>query len=178
VKPALALVAMGILAIVLQSVVTDLFPGRVGPDLGFLIVVALGSRLRSTSGGLLLAALLGYLADLFSGSLLGLHALLRVLAFGAARLAMGHLNLRGVLPQAVFIGFLSVANALGVAILTAFFSPDAGFGLAPVGLLLGHATVNAFFGPIVARGCEWVLAVAGDADRGRHLLRLDRSWGA
>ena len=177
-KPALALLAAGTLAILLQSVVTDLFPGRVGPDLGFLIVVALGSRFRSTGGGLLLAALLGYLADLFSGSLLGLHALLRVLAFGAARLAMGHLNLRGVLPQAVFIGFLTLANALGVALLTTFFSPDAGLSLAPLGLLLGHATVNAFFGPIVARGCEWVLALAGESDRGRHLLRLGRSTGA
>ena len=44
-KPALALLAAGTLAILLQSVVNDLFPGRVGPDLGFLLVVALGSRL-------------------------------------------------------------------------------------------------------------------------------------
>jgi len=173
VKPAIALLGVGMFAILLQAFLASLIPPALMPDLSFLLVVALGTRLRSTGTGLLLASGLGYLADLFSGSLLGLHALLRVLAFGAARLCSRQLNLRGALPQAVFVGFLTLVNALGVAVLMAFFSPEAGFGVPPVGTLLLHALVNAIFGPMVAGGCEALLAWAGEDDRGRQLLRLE-----
>jgi len=174
VKPALALLLLGAVAIIFQGAASGLLATRFIPDLGFLIVVAVGARWRSLPGGLVLAALIGYAADLLSGSLLGQHALLRMLAFLAARVASRSLNLRGSLPQAVFVGLLTLLNALGVAVLTSFFAPPgAVFGLPPANALLTHAGINAAIAPLVALGTDRVLALVSDEDAGRRLLRFE-----
>jgi rod shape-determining protein MreD len=173
VKPAVTLLLIGALAVMVQGAAAGWMEQRAVPDLGLLIVVALGTRWRSLASGIVLAALIGYLADLMSGSLLGQHALLRMLAFAAARVGSRSLNLRGALPQAVFVGILTLLNALGVAVLTAFFAPDAGFGLASAGALLTHAGVNAVFAPLVALGTDRVLGLVSDDDAGRRLLRIE-----
>jgi rod shape-determining protein MreD len=179
VKRVLALLVVGTLAAMLQGAVAGFMPARFCPDLGFLIAVAIGLCWRSTAGGLVVAASLGFVADLLSGSLLGQHALLRVLAFGAARLPSRNINLRGPLPQALFVAGLTAANALAVGALTAFFSPGAGFGVAALGDLPVHAGVNAAFAPFVTRATEALLGRLGDEEAGRRLLRLEpRRWAA
>ena len=84
------------------------------PDLGLVVVVGLGLWLQGASG-LGAAAVLGYVADLLSGSLLGQHALLRTLAYGMTRIAHAKLNLSGWLSLALLVGLLSLGNGIVLA---------------------------------------------------------------
>ena len=171
-KKGLAILGMGAFAIVLQGAVAGFLSPPWCPDLGFLIVIALGPRFASSAGGISIAATLGYLSDLLSGSLLGQHLLLRMLAFGAARRAGRQLDLRGLLPQAVFAGSLSGLNALAFAVVTAFFA-GSGFGWPAPSAFLTHAAVDAVFAPLVAAAVDRVLAWVGEDDANRPLMRFD-----
>ena len=149
-KPALVLLAVGAAATLLQAVAATFVAPRFLPDLGLLLVVALGLCWRSTAAGLVLAAVLGYLTDLLSGALLGQHALVRLGVFAAARLASRHLNLRSAPPLAVFAVGVTVANAAAIGGLTAFFSTGLGFDRAMAADLLPHVLANALFAAPVA----------------------------
>ena len=176
-KPALGLLALGALAAMLQGAATAVVPARWFPDLGLLLVVAIALSWRSPVGGLLLAAVSGYAADLLSGSLLGQHALLRVLVYGAARLASRHLNLRSPLPQVTFVAGVSVANTLLLSALSAFFIAVPVAGSVAASALLIHAGINGVFAPFVSAGVARLVARLTDEDGGRRLLRLEtRSW--
>ena len=172
IKTGLAILGMGAFAIVLQGALAGFLSPSWCPDLGFLIVIALGPRFSSGAGGLSVAAILGYFSDLLSGSLLGQHVLLRMLAFGAARRAGRQLDLRGVLPQAVFAGSLSGLNALAFAVVTAFFV-GSGFGWPAPRALLAHAAVDAVFAPLVAVAVDRLLAWVGEDDASRSLMRFE-----
>jgi rod shape-determining protein MreD len=153
-----------------QGAANTLVPARFTPDVGFLIVIALGLHWRSTAGGLVLSAVLGFVADLLSGSLLGENALLRLLAFGSARVASRHLNLRGSLPQAVFVLFFTAVNVVGIGLLDTFFTSGGGFEVAMLRDLVPHASVNALFAPLISRVVEAVATTLGDEEGGRRLL--------
>jgi rod shape-determining protein MreD len=177
VKPALGLLVLGTLAAMLQGAVTVVVPARYFPDLGFLFVIAMALCWRSPSGGLLLAAIFGYTADLLSGSLLGQHALLRVLCFGVSRVASRHLNLRSPLPQATFVAGMTVANILLLGALSSFFIAAPQAGTISPGPLLIHAFVNGLFAPFVSKLVARVVSWLGDEDSGRRLIRIEtRSW--
>jgi rod shape-determining protein MreD len=173
VKQALVLLMAGIAATLAQGALNTLVPARFTPDLGFLIVIALGLRWRSTAGGLVLAVLLGFTADLLSGSLLGEHALLRLLTFLAARAASRHLNVRGLLPQAVFVMVFTAGNAVGVGMLNIFFTSGGGLDLVMLRDVLPHALVNACVAPLVTRGVEAIGRAMGEEEGGRPLLPFD-----
>jgi rod shape-determining protein MreD len=177
VKRILVLLLIGIAAPVLQGAVNTFIPARFTPDLGFLIVIALGLHWRSAAGGLVVSVALGFVTDLLSGSLLGEHALLRLLAFGAARSASRHLNLRGSLPQAIFVLFFTGVNALGIGLLNTFFTSGGGFDLVTLRDLLPHASINALFVPLVSRVVEAVATSLGDDESGRRLLHLEPRSG-
>jgi rod shape-determining protein MreD len=172
VKRALGLFLLGAAALAVQGAAATLLPVRFVPDLGFLLIVAIGLCWRSTVGGLSLAAAIGFVTDLLSGSLLGQHALLRMAAYGAVRFGNRHLNLRGALPQAIFVAVLTVANALALALLTSFFSPGAGVGIVAGGELLPQAAVNGACAPLVALAAARALARLGDEDGGQRVLPL------
>ena len=172
-KRTLALLLIGIAAPVVQGAANTFVPARFTPDLGFLIVIALGLHWRSAAGGLVISAALGFVADLLSGSLLGEHALLRLLAFGAARSASRHLNLRGSLPQAIFVLFFTAVNVLGIGVLNTFFTSGGGFDLVTLRDLLPHASINALFAPLVSRVVDAVATTLGDDEGGRRLLYLE-----
>jgi rod shape-determining protein MreD len=172
VKRTLALLLIGIAAPVLQGAANTFIPARFTPDLGFLIAIALGLHWRSAAGGLALSAALGFVADLLSGSLVGEHALLRMLAFGAARFASRHLNLRGPLPQAIFVFFFTGVNVLGIGLLNTFFTSGGGFDMVALRDLLSHAAINALFAPLVSQAVEVVAIALGDDEGGRRLLNL------
>lgn len=175
----LALLALGALAPMLQGAASTFLPARFCPDLGLLFVVAIGLSWRSTAGGLVLAALCGYVTDLLSGALLGQHAMARMLFFGAARSASRHLNLRGPLPQAAFAAVLTAANALALGGLTAFFASGSAPPAIALRELLPQVLVNAALAPAVGRGVERLLQWLGEEEGGRRGLRLgSRSFSA
>ena len=145
---------------------------RFTPDLGFLVVIALGLHWRSAPGGLAIAAAIGFCADLLSGSLLDELALLRMLAFTAARIASRHLNLRGPLPQAAFVFVLTATNVLGISLLEAFFTSGDPFDIAMLQDLPGHAAINALFAPFVSRFVGALLTALDSDESGRRTVNL------
>ncbi len=173
------LVGVGLLVLLFQGAVATEIPARFVPDLVLLMVVAIGIHLRSSVGGVTFAALLGFATDLLSGSLLGQHALLRMAALAATRLFSGRLNLRGSLPQAIFVTLLSVGDALALWALAAFFSPEASPGPGIRSGLLPHALVNGLCAPFVIAGTARLLNRVGREEPGQRLMRLEpRDWTA
>jgi cell shape-determining protein MreD len=172
VKRAVALLALCALAPMVQGVVGRFVPLHWFPDLGLLLVVGLGLCWRSTAGGVVLSAALGSIADLLSGSLLGLHTLLRMCAFGAARGCSQQLNLRGARPLAIFVVGLTLASGVSSAVLTSFFMAGPGLESEMLRKLIPHALINGVFAPfgvsIVERISNWL----GDADAGHQLLTI------
>jgi rod shape-determining protein MreD len=172
VRAALVLLGLGALAPMIQGAAAAYLPARFVPDLSLLLVFAIGLHWGSALGGLVLAALLGFVADLLSGSLLGQHALLRMLAFGGARVAAQSLNLRGALPQATFVTGLTLANAAALAGLTAFFTGGSEYPLLAWRDLLPQSVANAVAGVAVAAATGRLLRLVSEDD-GRRTLRLD-----
>jgi rod shape-determining protein MreD len=173
VKQGLLLLALGVVALMVQGVVTQVLPAHLVPDLGLLVVVAIALCLRGAAGGVVLAALLGYATDLLSGSLLGQHALLRMAAYGVARFGSARLNLRGPLPQALFVALLSIAHAVGLWGLVAFFAADIGSSLVTLRELLPHALVNGIAAPFVTQGIGALLNRLGDDEGAQRPIRLE-----
>jgi rod shape-determining protein MreD len=172
VKRALALVALSFLALVVQAAATRVVPAEWCPDLGLLIVVAFGLALRSPATGVVLAAAVGYLADLLSGSLLGAHMLLRMLEFAVARVGSRRLNLRGAFPLALFTAALGVGHGLALWALAAFFAFGSAPPLPPAGDFVAQAFVNALLVPFVTAGVGRLCQALGD-EEGTRLMRLE-----
>lgn len=177
-KRVLAVLLVGIATPMLQGGLNTFVPPRFTPDLGFLVVIALGLHWRSAPGGLAIAAAIGFSADLLSGSLLGEQALLRMLVFTAARIASRHLNLRGALPQAAFVFALTAVNALGIRLLEAFFTSAGPFDLVMLRNLPSHAAMNALFAPAVSRCVDVLMIASGGDESGRRTVRLPAEGGA
>ncbi|MEE2677237.1 MAG: hypothetical protein VX546_01540 [Myxococcota bacterium] len=148
-KLGLVLAGVGLLGLMANSVAALVVPARFLPDAGMLLVVAVALSVRSPVVGVLFSVLLGYTTDLLSGTLLGEHVLLRLGAYGLARVLSVRLNLHGALPLALFVLVLSVLHAGALWVLATFFLPGA--GLAPDVLrdLAPHALSNALLAPAV-----------------------------
>lgn len=173
-KQALALLLAGLLALVVQSGIVRVVPHPLCPDLGLLVVVAIGLYWEPLPSGFALAAVLGYASDVLSGSLLGQHGLLRLLSFSASRLGGRQLNLRGVVPLAVFVAALTLAYALALHVLQAFFSGTSVSWMSSLGRATVHALVNGLAAPVVAAGIASLCSWTGDDEGGRRGFRLDR----
>jgi rod shape-determining protein MreD len=178
-KTGLALLALGALAPMLQSALAPYLSAALCPDFGLLLVVAVGLSGRSVAGGLLFSVFVGFVADLLSGALLGQHALLRVLAFAAARGANVHVNLVGAGAKGIFVAVLTVLNGLAMGGITAFFSPGAGFAAIGIRELALGALVNALAAPPVTSLVSRLLTRLDDEGAGRRAVRLEpRRWSA
>lgn len=179
-KVAIGLLLLGALAPMIQSSLGQFFPAALCPDFGLLLVIAIGLCGRSVAGGLLTAGFIGFVADLLSGSLLGQHLLLRVLAFAVAKGASRQVNLKGFVSQFVFVALLTLFDAVAMGGITAFFSPGAGFVSIGVGDLLLSALVNALAAPLVTKLVVSVFARLGDDEgTGRRVVRIEtRSFSA
>ena len=171
-KRALALAGLSLLALILQASAGRALAPRWCPDLGLLVVIGFGLSLRSAGTGVALAALVGYLSDLLSGSLLGQHMLLRMAAFGAARVGSRRLNLRGPVPLAIFTAALSAAHGLALWALLGFFASGAAPAWPPARDFVAQALVNALLAPFVAAGVAWLCQALGD-EEGARLMRLE-----
>jgi len=163
------ILALGTLAAILQGVAGTFVAQRFVPDLGLLLVFAVGLSWRGLAGGLGLAIALGYATDLLSGSLLGQHMALRMFVFVAARLSSRHLSLHGTLPRALFVAALTVVNAVLMELLTTIFTGGAGFVVGALTGLLPQVFLNALFAAPVAALTERAVALLGDDENARKL---------
>ena len=164
---------LGLLLMIFQSALAQWVSPPWCPDLGLLLVVALALRWPVLTTGLFLVAMLGFAADILSGSLLGQQALLRILAFTGAFVAGQKFNLKGTWPLVIFV--FSVTFIYGVTIyLSSLF-----FGAAVAGQVWGwlidnfwHACINALFAPAVLSLCSrvfsWVNGQLG-TERSLHM---------
>lgn len=172
-KRILGMLVAGLLVLALQGALATFLPPALCPDLGLLFVLAVGLCWEGAASGLVVAALLGYAADLLSGSMLGQHALLRLLVFSTAFLTCRQINLRGALPLVSFAAAVCVAYALGAAVLTAFFWGEEALRPGWLGDLLPHVLVTAILAPWAASSVGWLWAWLGDEAAGRRSLQLD-----
>ena len=161
---------------VLQGALGPYLPRAIRPDLALLVLIGLSLCWRGSATGLLLVAACGFGVDLFSGGLLGQHALLGVGVFAAARLLSLHVNLLGTPAQMLFVALLTAVHALGLAALASFFTPAAPV-LVGLGELVPSALANAVLAPVVTAGIVWLVAWMGGEEAGRRTLRLEpRRW--
>lgn len=161
----------------LEGALARFLPAAFRPDLPLLVVFALSLSWRNTATGLVLAAICGFVVDLFSGALLGQHALLSVLAFVAARALSVHVSMIGTLPQMVFAAALTAVHAIGVVGLTTFFTPGADFALLRPAIVLPRVAVNAIVAPAVNAVVTALVAWVVGEEIGRRPLRIaTRSW--
>jgi rod shape-determining protein MreD len=177
VKPVAAIFALVFGIPILQGALAPFLPPAFRPDLALLVVFALSLAWRNTATGLVLAALCGFVVDLFSGALLGQHALLSVLAFVAARGLSVHVSMIGALPQMTGAAALTAVHAIGIVGLTAFFTPGADFSLPRFWVVVPRIAVNAIAAPIVSWIVSGLVAWVLGEDLGRRPLRIaTRRW--
>lgn len=173
-KRASALFGIGLVALIAQGALATLLPPPWCPDLAFLVLIGVGLRWRGLAGGLVLAALLGYATDLVSGSLLGQHALLNLLAFSGTMLASRQLNLRRAGPLAAFAGFAMLVYGFAMLMVTGFFVGGVELRWGWVGAQLIHAVSVAVFAPTVAAPVAFVSRWAGDEETSElHSLGIE-----
>ncbi|MDP6980890.1 MAG: hypothetical protein QF570_20200 [Myxococcota bacterium] len=171
VKRILAVFILGLLALGVQGGLAMVMPRSLCPDLGLLVVLAIGLHWLEVTPGMFVASALGFAADLLSSAIFGAHALLRVLAFSLTSLARSQMDLRGGAIFALFAGAITILNALGLMLLLRFFtSGEAGAAAFSVwGVFSGvlpHAAINACLAPAVSAVVVWVCdRVEGEASR-------------
>ena len=172
-KVVFALFVAGVVALVLQGALATIVPPPWCPDLGLLVVITIGLRWRALGTGLVLAAGLGFAADLLSGSLVGQHALLRLIAFASAYFAGRQLNLKGSLPLVVFTISVSFVYGIAVYVVSSFF---VGAGAPSVGWVVDgvqHAVVNGVLVNTVFRIVSRVAVWAGDAGGAGRTIHIE-----
>ena len=175
-KRGLALLALGIVGLMCQGAAATVVPARFVPDVGLLLIFGVALSVRSATAGVTLAAGVGYVTDLLSGGLLGQHVLLRMAAYSAARVGGTRLNLRGALPQSIFVFFLTLGHAVALWMLAAFFVPGATGGLLAPSPLLAQALVNAVLAPITTELVSILSIRLGDDEAGRQVRLEPRSF--
>lgn len=170
-RPALALLGLGWLAVVVQGGLALLLPGWTVPDLALLVTLSAAFALEP-GFGLLVAAGTGLGVDMTSSPPLGQLAFLRIFELAIARLVAGQLDLRRGLPLIVFAFALVVFDGLAQIALGRFLLGS--FPVQPVELLalLGRAFVSAPLAPVVATLCRRVRERL-DESEARRDMRLD-----
>jgi hypothetical protein len=170
-KPTLALLALGWLAVLVQGGLSHLVPPSVVPDLSLLLTLA-AALVIGPAQGLVVATGVGLGADMVSGTLLGQLACLRLLELVVTRAIAGQLDLRRGLPLAVFAFALAGIDGLGQVGLSRLFLGAFPFYPGDLATLALRAAVTAPFAPaafvLVRRLCERL--EEGDA---RREMRLD-----
>jgi rod shape-determining protein MreD len=148
VKSTLVIFAFGVLGLVVESALLNVFPARWVPDLGLLIPVVAILALPPTEG-LLLAAALGISAGMFSNALLGQHALIRIVEFVVIRVLNAQLDLKRALLLAVFAFAITIFDAAGILGITRLFFGESPIPLGETGDLLFRAGVNGVVAPML-----------------------------
>lgn len=176
-KRALAAFVIGLLALGIQAGLATSIPRELCPDLGLLVVIAVGLHWDDATSGLLVSSALGFAADLLSAAVFGAHALLRVLAFTVTAVVRSQVDLRGGATLALFAANLTLLYSLGVLFLSGL---TAGSGEAVswsgIGGMFPHAAINGVFAPVVyalvSRVCD---RAEGEASRPGLEIDANRS---
>ena len=167
-KTFLALLGVGILALILQGAIARTLSPPWCPDLAWLVVVAVGLRWPSVLSGICLAVILGYSMDLVSGSLMGQHALMRLLTFLAAALAARQLDLSGSVAVSILVFGMTIFYGIAVVGVLMFFVGAEGVGLPVLADAFCHALVNVIaMGPVLSL-VEWLLMRLSDEEIARR----------
>ena len=171
-RRAFALAGLGLAALIVQSVATAVLPVRFVPDLALLLAIAAAVSAAPIEG-MLLAAGVGYGADLLSGALLGQQALLRLAAFGVTRTVSSQFHLKRGLPLAICVASVTVADAAGTAGIGWLFTADPWLGLHDPLALATRAAVNALFAPFAVGLLDNVLELLTEREARRRDVRLE-----
>ncbi len=173
----IALGLLGGFALIVQGALATFVSPPYCPDFALLAVVAIGLRWRGLALGLCLAALLGFAADLLSGSLMGQHALLRVIAFTSAYFAGRQLNLKGSLPLVVFAAAVTVVYGAFLFVISTFFVGSTQFAWGWLLDLLQHAAINGVVAPLVLSLVVRVASLAGEGENTGRAIHFDPTGG-
>jgi rod shape-determining protein MreD len=112
----LRLFALGVGVVLIHSVVSQILPELLYPDLVLVFALAMGLRSQGLSG-LILAFGMGFLVDVTIGQP-GLYAFLRGTACGLTRIFDRALYLRGGLPWALYVAGYVVLDAILLGVVT------------------------------------------------------------
>jgi rod shape-determining protein MreD len=149
-KSIFAVLGLGLLALIVQGALARTISPPWCPDLAWLVVVGVGLRWPGFLSGLFVAVPLGYAMDLLSGSLMGQHALMRLLSYLTAALASRQLDLSGGVSVGIFVFGLSLAYGVGIAATMSFFVGSDVLSFDVFGKTLAHAVVNTIAaGPLI-----------------------------
>jgi rod shape-determining protein MreD len=168
---ALGLLVLGFLAMLAEGTATSFVPSGLCPDLPLLLVIGMALNLGGARA-LLVGAVLGYAADILSGALLGQHALLYVVAFGAASAANRSLELRTALAQATLAGVLTLLNGLLLSFLGSFLGGTLVVDFHLALQLALQAALSFVFAPLVCALVERVASRTGEEDANRRSVPL------
>ena len=141
-------------AVLQTTLIQFAIPDYLRPDLFLSTVVLLGLFLGPVWGSLY-AFFLGYLEDLFCGSMVGLFMFSRMVIYLAALFLSGQFYARSALAQGLLIALLGVLDAVIVEVLSLIFTQTSPFQLSnlwvifPRSLSSGVAGVLLF--PILRR---------------------------
>jgi rod shape-determining protein MreD len=114
---------LSILFITLQATLLASSPiQRIRPDIVLILTLYLGLSYPPISGGIL-AFVIGYLMDVFSGNSFGLYAFSRPLLFYVAQFFRGRLYLEGYSSQFLFVFLFALVEGLLVLILLTALNP-------------------------------------------------------
>jgi rod shape-determining protein MreD len=171
-RSALALAVLALGALVLQGTLAALLPAALAPDLALLVTVVAAVQAPALPA-LLLAAALGFGADILSGSLLGEQALLRLLAFAATRFVSGQFHLERGLPLASYCLAIGLLDPLGLAALSSAFAGASPLGWEALPTLAARALLGAVLAGVVHRVVGAALETLQDSDARRREVRFD-----
>ncbi|MFT5442449.1 MAG: rod shape-determining protein MreD [Myxococcota bacterium] len=166
-KRALAAFLIGLFALGLQAGLATSIPRELCPDLGLLVVLAVGLHWDDATSGLLVSSALGFAADLLSAAVFGTHALLRVLVFTITAVVRSQVDLRGGAMLALFAAGVTLLYSLGVLFLSGLTAgSNEGVSWSGLGGMFPHALINGLFAPLVyalvSRACD---RAEGEANR-------------
>ena len=173
-KSAAALWGLAAVGLIMQGALATFVRPFWCPDLALVMVLCIGMQWEGFASGSLLAALLGFAADLLAGSLFGQHALLFLLVFAGGQMSARQLNLRSALSL-VMAGF--AATLLGGLLLVLESNVwlggfDGGWFWRPG--LFARAGVSALFTPAIFALVQALAARMADEEIGPRTQRLAR----
>lgn len=167
-KSTLAVLALGLAALMVQGALAHALPPPWCPDLGWLVVVGIALRWPGFVSGFVLAAILGYAMDAISGSLLGQHALLRLASYLVAALAARQLDLTGGIPVALLVFGTSIAYGFGVVATRSVFLGPEPIGIPVLALAVAQAFVNMLCSGVVVGLVERIVQRFADEEIARR----------
>jgi len=156
-KRILFIIFLGVLTLTLQTTFLRFFPvQQIRPDFMLIFTLYLGFSFPPV-GGAILAFVLGYAVDLFSGNTFGFYAFSRPLLFYGAYLFKSKFYVEGFSSQFIFVFLLAFLEGVLLLVFLTLLSPEPLFHLYPSFFLalVSQATFTALITPLLFILSEW-----------------------